>query len=448
GDRFTGTLYHQQYFGHDNAQVMNLLGYDVMTLGNHEFDNGDDVLSLFVDALEFPVVNANIDFSGNATLSKSIVPFAVLEVSGESIGVTGLITPDTPSISSPGEELVFSEDLVGTAQAAIDELIAQDINKIVLLTHIGIEVDKVLIPQLSGVDIVIGAHSHTLISNLYAGGEDVYPIEFTSASGEPVVYVTAKAVNEYLGRLDVEFDTNGVLVDWGGDVILLSRYIEPDVEMAALVTALAAPLEELKTTVVGETSVFLVGDRAVCRAAECNLGNLITDAVRAETGAQIAFENGGGIRADIDEGEVTLGEVLTVLPFGNLVSTFELSGADVWAALENGVSQVEEGAGRFAQVSGLRYTWDGSQEPGSRIISVDVLNPTTGEYEPIDLEQIYTVAANDFMRRGGDEYTVFAENAIDPYDYGTPLDVVVAEYIAANSPVAPEVEGRITRVDQ
>jgi 5'-nucleotidase len=210
---------------------------------------------------------------------------------------------------------------------------------------------------------------------------------------------------------------------------------------------------------VGETSVFLVGDRAVCRVAECNLGNLITDAMRAETGAQIAIENGGGIRSNIPVGEatpeetalgepltITLGDVLTVLPFGNLTSTFSLTGADVITALENGVSDVEGGAGRFPQVSGIRYSWDGSLEPGSRIVSVEV-EQEDGSYAPIDLEEVYLVASNDFMRRGGDEYTIFETNAIDPYDFGKPLDQVLAEYLMANSPIAPVVEGRIMRVD-
>jgi 5'-nucleotidase/UDP-sugar diphosphatase len=448
GDRFTGTLYHQQYHGQDNAQVMSLLGYAAMTLGNHEFDGGDSVLGSFIDALDFPVVNANVDFSQSADLAGKVQPYAILEVGGQQVGVTGLIAPDTPTMSSPSADLVFSADLVGSAQAAVDEMTAQGVNKIVLLTHIGFEADKVLAPQLSGVDIIIGGHSHTLISNLYAGAADAYPVEFQSTTGEPVVYVTAKSYNEFLGRLDVVFDANGVLTDWGGDVILLSQYVTPDPAMTTLVTTLAEPIQVLKDTVVGEAAVFLVGDRSVCRVEECNLGNLITDAIREQTGADIAIENGGGIRADIEEGPVTLGQVLTVLPFGNLVSTFKLSGADVWAALENGVSQVEDGAGRFPQVSGVRYTWDGSQDPGSRIVSVDVLNAETGEYVPLDLEALYFVATNDFMRRGGDGYAMFAENAIDPYDFGSPLDVVVAEYIMAYSPVAPEVEGRITRVDQ
>lgn len=143
---------------------------------------------------------------------------------------------------------------------------------------------------------------------------------------------------------------------------------------------------------------------------------------------------------------VTLGDVLTVLPFGNLVATVDLTGADVIAALENGVSQVENGAGRFPQVSGIRYSWDGSKEAGQRIVSVEVMGED-GSYSAIDPEAVYTVATNDFMRRGGDGYSTFVDNAISFYDFGSPLDVVLADYIKANSPISPTVEGRITRID-
>jgi 5'-nucleotidase len=447
GDRFTGSLFHQQYKGQDNVQIMNLLGYDAMTLGNHEFDNGDEVLAAFLEGLNFPVVNANIDFSASATLADKVVPYVILEKSGEKIGVLGLITPETPILASPGKDLVFSEDLVGAAQAVVDDLGGQGVSKIILLTHIGYNEDVALASQLAGVDIIVGGHSHSFISTLYAGAEAAYPTLLESASGEPVVVVTAASKNTYLGRLDVVFDAAGVLTRWGGDAVLLSRYITPDAEMDAILTSLAGPIEELKQTVIGESSVFLVGDRKVCRVEECNLGNLIGDAMRAATGAEIAFQNGGGIRADIPDGQVTMGHVLTVLPFGNLTSTFSVSGADVWTALENGVSQVENGAGRFLQVSGLRYSWDGSQEPGSRIVSVDVWNAETSAWEPLDLEKVYFAVTNDYVRQGGDGFSVFAENAMNAYDYGTPLDQILAQYITTNSPVAPAVEGRITRMD-
>lgn len=455
GDRFTGTLFHQQYRGADSVMIMNSIGYDAMTLGNHEFDDGEDVLAAFIDGLNFPVVTANVDFSESEILAGKVEPYVVLDVNGQQVGIIGLVTPDTPEISSPGDELVFNSDLPGATQTAVDELTAMGVNKIILVTHIGLDYDIQVAENTTGIDIIVGGHSHTLLGNQYVASAGEYPVEVENLDGEPVIIVQAGSTTTYLGRLDVTFDAEGALTEWGGDTIFLSRYITPDAEINDILTELSGPIDELRNTLVGESTVFLVGDRAVCRIAECNLGNLIADTMRWETGAQLAIINGGGIRSNIPAEEtpadttltenefITLGEVLTVLPFGNLVSTFELSGADVIAALENGVSQIETGAGRFAQVSGLRYSFDPSLSVGSRVTSVEVQGEN-GEFSAIDPEATYSVVSNDFMRGGGDGYTMFAENAVNPYDFGRPLDQVLTDYIIEFTPVAPALEGRIT----
>jgi 5'-nucleotidase len=454
GDRFTGTLFHRVFLGQDNVEIMNLLGYDAMTLGNHEFDNGSEVLLAFLQGVNFPVVSANIDFGGNRPLANEVSPYVVLEVGGEQIGVIGLTTPDTTETSSPDASITFDADLATSVEGAVSALTEEGINKIVLLTHIGILVDEPLLASLNGVDVVLGGHSHTLLGNAYSAASGAYPIEAETEAGEPILYAQAGANNLYLGRLDVEFDANGVVASAGGDTILLSRYITPDPVMEALVAELAVPIEALRATPIegAVASALLVGDRAVCRVEECDLGNLITDAMIADTGAQIAIMNGGGIRANIEEGDITVGEVLTVLPFGNLVSTFELTGADVIAALENGVSQVvvdggnvvRDGAtGRFPQVGGMRFTYDPTQPEGSRIVSAEIENED-GSFTAIDPEATYSVASNDFMRRGGDGYTVFADNAINPYDFGSPLDDVFANYLLTLGEVGSSLEGRIT----
>ena len=175
------------------------------------------------------------------------------------------------------------------------------------------------------------------------------------------------------------------------------------------------------------------------------MGNLVADAqldrVR-DQGIQISFANAGGLRASIDQGPVTMGEVLTVLPFQNTLSTFRLTGADVLAALENGVSQVEEVAGRFPQVAGLRYSFDADKPAGSRITSAEV--QTADGWQAIEPDKLYGVVSNNYVRTGGDGYVVFAEKAQDAYDFGPDLADVVAEYLAANGPYQPKVEGRIT----
>jgi len=413
-----------------------------MTLGNHEFDEGDGNLALFIDELSFPVVAANVDFSQSSALKDKTVPYTVIEKNGEDIGVIGLANPETPTMSRPGSDLVFKSELYEIVQANVGELTAAGVNKIVVLSHIGYNADLELAAAVTGVDIIVGGHSHTLLANYDTRAAGPYPTEVLNPEGKTVLVVQSGEYLEYLGKLDVVFDPSGEILEWDGDTIFLTSYITADQAMIDQIAVLKEPIEALTQEVIGETSVYLEGDRSVCRVAECNLGNLITDAMRAETGAQVALENGGGIRASIDQGDVTLGDVLTVLPFGNLASTLSLSGEDLLAVLENGVSQVEDVAGRFLQVSGFRYTFDPTQPAGSRIVSVEVLDEQ-GVYQPLDLNAIYTVATNDYLRGGGDGFTVMAENAIDPYDFGRPLDQVLADYIKAKSPISIEIEGRI-----
>jgi 5'-nucleotidase len=457
GDRFMGTLFHTTYLGQDQVQVMNLLGYDAMALGNHEFDNGDGVLAAFVSGVNFPVLAANIGFDESPDLAGLVLPYTILEVDGEQIGVIGITTADTLFESSPGAELVWNDDYIAVANAAAEELTAQGVNKIVLLTHTGIGVDVAIIEGLVGVDVVLGGHTHTLMGNQAAAATEDYPLVFESAAGEPVVYAQAGANNQYLGRLDLEFDAAGLVVAQGGDTIFLSRYISPDPEGQALVDELSVQLEQIISVPVGaSTTLELIGDRTVCRIEECPLGIIIADAMRFDSGAQIALMNGGGIRANIDEGEITLGDALTVQPFGNQIATFSIDGANILLALEQGVSRLtidengnvsrESLAGAFLQVSGLRYTIDATQEPGSRIVAVEV-EQADGSFAPIDPTATYTVVTNNFMRQGGDGYSMLAENAIDPYDFGRIDYEVTIDYLISLGEITEETvapQGRIS----
>lgn len=448
GDRFTGTLFHYLYKGIDNAEIMNLMGYDAMAVGNHEFDDGPAVFAEFAAKLNFPVLSANIDAAGEPDVDAVLEPYTILEVGGRQVGIFGLTVPETDVLSSPGKNIVFNYDLATVAGEMVAALEAEGVNVIIALTHLGYGADVALAGAVDGIDVIVGGHSHTLLSNNLVGAEGPYPTEVATPDGGTTLIVTAGQYYEFLGRLDVEFDAAGVVTGYDGEPIALVRYITPDPDMVALVGEFSAEVDVLRNTVVGEAGVELVGERSVCRVEECNMGNLMTDVMRMTTGAQIAITNGGGIRASIAPGQVTVSDVINVFPFGNTMATFEITGADFIAALENGVSQVENVAGRFPQVSGMRYSWDGSMEAGSRIVSVEVLNAETGEYEPLDPEAIYSVVTNDYMRRGGDGYAVFEEKAIDPYDAGTPLDQALIAYFAEHSPVTAEVEGRITRVDQ
>ena len=445
GDVFQGTLYFNQYQGQADLYFMNAMGYDAMCVGNHEFDSGPAVLAAFVDGAEFPVISANIDVSAEPTLAGKIPAYTVLDVAGEKIAVFGLTTEDTPILSSPGPNVIF-KDPISSAEATVDELEAQGINKIIALTHLGYSRDLDLAAAVEGIDVIVGGHSHTLLGDM-EGAEGPYPTVVTSPAGEPVLVVTAKCWGSYLGRLDVTFTAEGVVETYGGAPIFIDESIPENPEMAAKLAEYAAPIEELKATVIGQTAVDLDGEREHVRTMETNLGNLICDAMLWRTAADntvIAIQNGGGIRASIPAGDVSLGQVLEVLPFGNTIVNFDLTGAEIVEALENGVSMVEEVKGRFPQVGGLRYAFNPDLPAGSRIISVEVWDPAQKAYVPLDLKATYRVCTNNFLYGGGDGYEVFATKAQNVNETGLLLSDVLVEYIKARSPVSPAVEGRIT----
>ena len=447
GDAFQGTLFFNQWQGEEEAHFMNALGYQAMAVGNHEFDSGPATLADFVKKANFPVLSANIDFSAEPTVAGLIPAYTVLDVAGEKVGVLGLTTAETVFISSPGPNVVF-KDAAESAKAAVAELEGQGVNKIIALTHLGYSVDLAVAAAVDGIDVIVGGHSHTLLGDM-EGAKGAYPTEVTSPGGDTVLVVSAYEWGKYLGRLEVTFAADGKVESFGGAPIFIDESVAEDAAIAADVAEFAGPIEELKATIVGQSSVELEGTRELVRSQETNLGNLICDAVLWKTAAentQICIQNGGGIRASISSGDVTMGHVLEVLPFGNQIATFGLKGPDVWAALENGVSLYEDQKGCFPQVGGLKYTFDPSRDVGSRILNVEVKN-ADGSYSPIDLNAVYKVASNDFMRHGGDGYTMFADNAIDPYDAGALLADAVAEYIGANSPVSPGTEGRMVKVE-
>ena len=221
--------------------------------------------------------------------------------------------------------------------------------------------------------------------------------------------------------------------------MLLDASVEPDDDVLARLEELKAPIEEAMAEVVGTATASIDGSRESCRAMECEMGNLVADAMLAAVpDADIAITNGGGLRASIDEGEITMGEVFTVLPFQNTLATFDAKGSDLIAALENGVSQVEDGGGRFPQVAGMSFSWDISNTVGERVSDVMVGG------EAIDPDATYHVVTNNFVRTGGDGYATFAENGMNAYDGGTNLEVVVADYIESlGGAYSPSTGGRI-----
>ena len=447
GDNFQGSLFYSTYKGKAEAEFLNLMKFDAMTVGNHEFDDGEEALVPFLEEIGFPVLSANVKPSAASKVGDRIKPSIVIEVGGQKIGIVGAVTTDTPEIASPGPNITIEDD-IATITAEVEKLKAEGVNKIIALTHVGYPRDKEMIARIPGVDVVVGGHSHSLLSNTDAKAEGPYPTMIDNPEGYKVPVTQAASYSKFLGEFKVVFDDNGVVKEASGDPIFLDKSIEPDQAVLARVKELAGPIEELKAKEVSETTAPIDGGRDTCRAQECEMGNLITDAMLdrvKDQGVSIAVQNGGGIRASIDQGVITMGEVLTVLPFQNTMATFQLTGADLVASLEAGVSEIEEGKGKFPQVAGLKYTLDMSVAPNEGRVK-DVMVMEGGESKPIDPAKTYGVVTNNFVRGGGDGYKLFASNAQNAYDYGPGLEQVVADYLSENRPYTPKLEDRITKI--
>ncbi len=441
GDQFQGSLFYTYYKGKVAAEFMNKLGYDAMTVGNHEFDDGPEVLAGFVDSVDFPILMSNANIENEELLTDRIMPSTVIEVGGQKIGLIGLTPEDTDELASPGPNVVFS-DPVPAVQAQVDKLTADGINKIIVLSHSGYGVDQRVARETSGVDVIVGGHSNTYLSNTSDKAVGPYP---TVVNG--VQIVQAYAYGKFLGELNVTFDDDGNVVEAVGEPLIMDNTVTEDQAAVDRIAELAKPLDEIRNKVVASAAAAIEGDRSICRVQECEMGNLVADAMLArvaDQGVQIAIANSGGLRASIDAGDVTMGEVLTVLPFQNTLSTFEISGQGIIDALENGVSQVEDVKGRFPQVAGLKFTWDSSVAPNEGRVS-DVMVAEGGSYVPIDPNKPYLVVTNNYVRNGGDGYKMFTGDDKNAYDFGPDLADVTAEYLAEHAPYTPYLDGRIQK---
>ena len=439
GDQFQGTLYYTYYKGKLAAEMMNKLGYDGMTVGNHEFDDGPEVLAGFMEAVNFPVLMSNADVSAEPLLAGKLAKSTVIERGGERLGLIGLTPEDTDELASPGKNVTFS-DPVAAVQGEVDRLTAEGVNKIIVLSHSGYDVDLKVAAGTTGVDVIVGGHSNTLLSNTDERAKGPYP----TMVGNTAI-VQAYAYGKLLGELNVSFDDAGNLTQATGEPLVMDASVAEDAPTVARLLEMAAPLETIRNKVVASSAAVIEGDRSICRVQECTMGNLIADAMLArvkDQGITLSIQNSGGVRASIDQGDVTMGEVLTVLPFQNTLSTFEVTGQTVIDALENGVSQVEEVKGRFPQVAGMKFTWDKSVAPNEGRIQ-EVMVKDGDAWVPIDPAKTYGVVSNNYVRGGGDGYKMF-RSASNAYDFGPDVADVLAEYMAANAGVTPMIEGRIT----
>ncbi|NMB44792.1 MAG: multifunctional 2',3'-cyclic-nucleotide 2'-phosphodiesterase/5'-nucleotidase/3'-nucleotidase [Firmicutes bacterium] len=422
GDAWHGTNVANVFEGRPVVDVMNSMAYDAMTLGNHDFNYGQTALADRQAEAVFPVLSANVLNEAGEPIGISAV---VKLVSNLKVGIIGLTTPDTPFVTHPKNVVGLRLDDPIERAKSLASYLRPQVDVVIALTHLGIEVDQELAAAVPEIDVIVGGHSHTRIEEPVVVG-NTYIIQ----AGEHA---------QELGYLQITLE-NGRVIDVSRELIPASAEVAAHSGAVEIVGNWGQELEEKLGQEIGATTVLLDGERANVRTRETNLGDLVTDIMRETVDADLAVNNGGGIRASIDAGPITIGDIYTVLPFDNTLVKVELLGRDLLDALEHSVSAYPEQNGAFLQMSGVEIMFDPSREPGTRVIDVLVRG------EGLNLDKTYTVATNDFIAAGGDGYTMFTSAKV-LVETGDMLRDAVANYVASQGTTAPEVEGRIIVVE-
>ncbi len=418
GDMFQGTPVSNLFRGRPVLDVMNRLHFDAMTLGNHEFDWGPEVLAGIISAAQFPVLCANIVDDKSLTIA-GVKPYVIISRKGFKVAVIGLTTPDTLYMVNPKylAHLTLLEP-VRVVPELVKKVRGEGAQVVVLLTHLGLEQDKRLAAAVEGVDVIVGGHSHTVVIDPVVVGK--------------TLIVQAGYNGLYLGVLELVLDEKtGRIIDATRKSELKLVSAGPrdgfDKDTARIAESYSDRIKDRFRQVVGQTKVDLTR-----RAdGESNLGDVVTDAMRTATGSDVAFHNSGGIRADIPAGPITMEQVYTALPFDNVVVTMDLVGADLLDIFEKSTG----GSKGMLQVSGARIEYDPSAPVDRKVTAVQINGV------PLAKGRTYRVSTIDFLAAGGDKFSPFGrgKNLV----YGKDLREVFVEYVKAHSPLFFKGGGRI-----
>ncbi|MGM0397320.1 MAG: 5'-nucleotidase C-terminal domain-containing protein [Bacillota bacterium] len=427
GDSFHGTIPANLTEGEAVVEVMNAMEFDAMVPGNHDFNFGYERLLELKAMSEFDILAANVMKEDG---SSDFDPYMVYEMeNGLRVGVFGIATEETKTKSHPDNTRgIEFADIIETGNEAVEALEEMEVDLIVALIHLGVDDSSVdtaykLADNVDGIDLIVDGHSHSIMGE--GAGE---------LRNEALIVQAGNYLNN-IGVVKVQIVEGVSVFEASVHPYEELKELAADEYIATIVDEAAAATEELVSEVIGMTAVELDGVRDNVRAGETNLGNLITDAMIVASGADVALTNGGGIRASIEAGEITIEDVLTAFPFTNVLTNIEVTGAELMAALEHGVKDYPATAGQFPHVSGMSYTFDPNQEVGSRITELMING------EPVVMEETYTLVTNDFLAAGGDGYTMFEGKEI--LAYSGLLSEVLEEYLRANPEIAPAIEGRI-----
>ena len=387
GDAYSPSLLSGLDKGKSTVDMLNAIGVDYMVLGNHEWDFGPEITRERVWQSNFTVLASNV-IDNEGLPVDGTVRTAMEMVGPFRVGIMGLVTPYVKDVSSPETDQFLS--VMDTAKKLAKELKGQGADLIVAIGHLDF-VEDMEILQSGLVDVLLSGQDHYHI--FFDNGKDVWMDAGEDAEKVGVLDVHMKSYMKR-GKKRFSWETDMRYVD--------TKHIKEDTRIASKVKSYEDLLGKELDVKIGETLSELDSRKKTVRTEEAAIGNLIIDAMREGVKAEIGITNGGGIRAKkiYDPGtKISRRDILSELPFGNVVVKLGLTGSQIWEAMENGVSQVEQNAGRFPQVSGMSFTWNPKAEVGSRVVSVDYRG------RPLSKYKTYTLATNDFLAKGGDGYT-------------------------------------------
>ena len=474
GDAVQGTLYFTLFNGQPEFEFLNRLGLSAMTLGNHEFDRGPAAIASYLRWARFPILSSNIDFSAES----SVMPLPtrmVREIKGERIGIIGLTTESTPQTTLDVGKTRFL-DARASAEREVAALTAQGVNKIVLLSHLGYADDRKLAAAVSGIDIIVGGHSHTLLGapiSLASIGlvpDGPYPTEVLAPDGNRVLILQAWKWAQMLGRIDASFDTDGRITGHSSQSVIpladrfvrdavtvapdspayarivqsfkpggLLRLVQEDVASAAALAPYTAQLTGFRKTGVA------VAAQAMPRGPNTGPGPLVADSMLAAVPkAQLAIVNNGGVRTDLPAGPISVGDVLELLPFANTLVLIDLSGTELKEALEGDIDFLisKKYPAPFPYVAGMRFTVTPHTVRGLRVMALEVRD-AAGVYQPVREDVIYRCVVSNFVAGGGDGFTSIRNARGLRVDTGIVDSETLLAYLKQMGAVRPPSEQRV-----
>jgi 5'-nucleotidase len=425
GDTISPSVMSAVLRGEQMIAAWNQLGLDIATFGNHEFDFGPPTLLARIRESRFTWVSANVLDRATGRPFGGARATQVVEQDGVAVGFFGLTVPDTAQTSNPGPGIEFRDPIVA-ARGAMAELKAGRRPVVVAVTHQDMPADERMAREVPGIHLVIGGHEHDPLENVV--GDTL----ITKAGADGVFVV----------RIDLQATRHGKVLARQHRFIPVTPELPDDPAMAALAARYQARLGEAMDVRIGETRVPLDARNAALRTGETNVGNYVTDVMRARLRADVAVMNGGGIRGNqiVPAGAMTRKDISALLPFLNVLVKLELPGKVLLDVLERSVGAYPREFGGFLQVSGLTFTFDPTRPVHQRVVRVLVGG------EPLDPERRYTVATNSYTAQGGDGYAMLAtaKPLVFPED-GPGLAETLIEAVERAGSIAPAVQGRITR---